>query len=189
MNNLKKKDFIFENVSILKGVGKKLTQYLLNKKINTLNDLIWNFPYSSTDRSNLVELDKLEIGKILTIKVKVVKYYFPRISNLPNKILCKDSKGSIDIVYFNSREGYLRKIFPLNQWVIISGKIHYFKKKYQITNPEYVTNTDNEEYIKKIIPKYSLTDGLTEKSYRKIIEQVINNLPDSVHDFLAAHKS
>jgi len=178
MNNLKKKDFIFENVSILKGVGKKLTQYLLNKKINTLNDLIWNFPYSSTDRSNLVELDKLEIGKILTIKVKVVKYYFPRIRNLPNKILCKDSKGSIDIVYFNSREGYLRKIFPLNQWVIISGKIHYFKKKYQITNPEYVTNTDNEEYIKKIIPKYSLTDGLTEKSYRKIIEQVINNLPD-----------
>ena len=34
------------------------------------------------------------------------------------------------------------------------------------------------EYVKKNIPKYSLTEGLNEKSYRKIIEKVINNLPN-----------
>ena len=178
MTNLKKKEFIFEKVNKIKGVGVKLSKYLKNKRIDTINDLIWDFPYSSTDRSNLVELDKLEIGKIATIKVKVIKYNFPRIRNLPNKILCKDNKASIDIVYFNSREGYLRKIFPINKWIIISGKVNFFKNRYQITNPDYVTDIDKEDYVKKIIPKYSLSSGLKEKSYRKIIEQVLDKIPD-----------
>ena len=28
-----------------------------------------------------------------------------------------------------------QKTFPVNEWVIISGKINFFNKKYQITNP------------------------------------------------------
>ena len=66
---------------------------------------------------------------------------------------------------------------PINKWVLISGKINFYKTKYQITNPSYITSIDNMEYVKKNIPKYSLTEGLNEKSYRKIIEKVINNLP------------
>ena len=100
--------------------------------------MLWNFPQGFTDRSNIRKLDTLEIGKITTINVKVIKYNFPRIRNLPNKVLCEDEKGKIDIVFFNSREGYIRKILPLNSFVIISGKINYYKKKYQITNPAYV---------------------------------------------------
>ena len=113
----------------------------------------------------------------------VKKLNFPRIRNLPNKINCEDKTGKIDIIYFNSREGYLRKIFPLNKWVIISGKINYFNKKYQITNPEYVTTLDNQEYVIKNIPKYNLTKGINEKKYRSISEQVINNLP-TIDDWL-----
>ena len=65
----------------------------------------------------------------------------------------------------------------MNEWLIISGKINYFNKKYQITNPEYVTKLDNQEYVIKNIPKYNLTKGINEKKYRFISEQVINNLP------------
>ena len=140
--------------------------------------MLWNFPQGFTDRSNVQTLDKLEIGKITTIKVKVTKYNFPRIRNLPNKVICEDQKGKIDIVFFNSREGYIRKILPLNSLVIISGKINYFKKKYQITNPAYVVPINKEDYVNKIIPKYSLTEGLTEKIYRKLIDQVLNNITD-----------
>ena len=49
------------------------------------------------------------MGKIQSIKVQVKKLNFPRLRNLPNKIICADETGKIDIVYFNSREGYLRK--------------------------------------------------------------------------------
>ncbi len=125
MDLIKKNNFLFKNVISLKGVGKKLSNYLKNKKIEKINDLLWNFPYSYTDRSELVNLSKLEIGKIFTIKIKVIKYNFPRIRNLPNKIICEDTIGKLDLVYFNSREGYLRKILQLNEWVVVSGKLGF----------------------------------------------------------------
>ncbi len=176
--NLLKKDIIFSDVNKLKGVGKQLSKYLKNKKIEKVKDILLNLPYSETDRSKITSLNKLEIGKIQTIRVIVKKLNFPRIRNLPNKIICENESGKIEIVYFNSREGYLRKIYPLNEWVVISGKIGYFNKKYQMTNPDYVSPLDKEEYIKKVIPKYSLTKGINEKKYRLISDQVINNLPD-----------
>ena len=176
MNHLNIQDFLTKNVSTLDGVGNKTKKLLKKKKIEKIKDLLWNFPQGYTDRSNLVTLDRLEIGKISTIKVKVIKYNFPRIRNLPNRVICEDLKGKIDIVFFNSREGYIRKILPINSLVIISGKINFFKKKYQITNPAYIVPVEKEEYVNKIIPKYPLTEGLTEKVYRKLIEQVLKKV-------------
>ena len=181
--DLLKKDFIFENVSKLKGVGNQLSKYLKKKKIEKIKDIILNLPYSETDRSKLYKLNELEIGKIQTIKVKVTKLNFPRIRNLPNKIICEDETGKIDIVYFNSREGYLRKLYPKNEWLIISGKINFFNKKYQITNPDYVTTIENKDFVVTNIPKYNLTKGINEKKYRAISDQVIKNIP-KIEDWL-----
>ena len=128
-------------------------------------------------------MNELEVGRIQTVKVVVKKLNFPRIRNLPGKIICEDETGKIEIIYFNSREGYLRKLYPLNEWIIISGKVNYFNKKYQMTNPDYVTTLDNQEYVVKNIPKYNLTKGINEKKYRLISEQVIKNIPQ-ISDWL-----
>tara|TARA_B100001057_G_C22846461_1_gene949248 strand:- start:694 stop:2739 length:2046 start_codon:yes stop_codon:yes gene_type:complete len=178
-----KKDFIFSEINKVKGVGPQLSKYLKKKRIEKIKDVILNFPYSETDRSKIYKLNELEIGKIQSIKVKVKKLNFPRIRNLPSKIICEDETGKIDIVYFNSREGYLRKLFPVNEWVIISGKINHYNKKYQITNPDYVTKIENQDYVVKSIPKYNLTKGINEKKYRSISEQVIKSIP-TVDDWL-----
>ena len=123
MEIFKNKDDLFKNISFLKGVGPKLSKYLKNKRIEKINDLLWHFPYSSTDRSSMVTLNKLEVGKIQTLKVKVKKYNFPRIRNLPNKVICEDDFGKIDVVFFNSRENYINSILIilLNQCYI--GKL------------------------------------------------------------------
>ena len=158
-----KKDFIFSSIDNLRGVGPQLSKYLKKKKIEKIKDVILNLPYSETDRSKIYKLKDLEVGKIQTVKILVKKLNFPRIRNLPNKISCEDETGKIEIVYFNSREGYLRKLFPLNKFIIVSGKINYFNKKYQITNPDYVASLENKEYVAKNIPKYNLTKGINEK--------------------------
>ena len=106
MNQPNIKDFLTMNVSTLNGVGIKTKKLLKKKKIEKISDLLWNFPQDYTDRSYLESLDKLEIGKITTIKVKVIKYNFPRIRNLPNRIICEDEKGKIDIVFFYSNLFY-----------------------------------------------------------------------------------
>ena len=78
--------------------------------------------------------------------------------------------------FFNSYEGYIKKILPLNSKIIISGKVVYYKNKYQITNPTYISS--DKKGIRKIDSKYSLTEGLTEKIYRKLIEQVLDKISD-----------
>ena len=157
MEIFKNKDDLFKNISFLKGVGPKLSKYLKNKRIEKINDLLWHFPYSSTDRSSMVTLNKLEVGKIQTLKVKVKKYNFPRIRNLPNRVICADDFGKIDVVFFNSRENYIKAVLPINKWILLSGKINYYKNKFQITNPDYITSVEKIDYVKKNIAKYSLT--------------------------------
>ena len=181
--NFLKKDFIFQDVNKLKGVGEKLSKYLRKKRIEKIKDILLNLPYSETDRSQLSKLGTVVTGRINTIKVLVKKLNFPRIRNLPNKIICEDETGEIEIVYFNSREGYLRKIFPLNKWIIASGKVSSFRNKIQMTNPDYVTNIENSDYVIKNIPKYNLTKGINEKKYRFISEQITKNLP-RINDWL-----
>ena len=177
MSHSKSYEFLLKDISTLKRVGQKTKKILKKKKIETLFDVLLHLPQAFVDRSNLININELEIGKICTIKVQVIKYNIPRIRNLPNTVKCEDSTGKIDIVFFNSREGYIRKILPLNEWVIISGKVNFYNKKYQITNPAYVVPLEKEDFVKRIIPRYSLTEGITEKVYRNIIEQVLKKLP------------
>ena len=173
MDNYK---YLLQDLTKLKGVGNKTATILKRKKINNLFDLLFRLPQSYTDRTQKLKVNELQVGKITTINVVVKKYSFPRIRNLPNKVICEDETGTIDCVFFNSYEGYIRKILPLNKEVTISGKINYFKKRYQITNPNYVSKESS--LIEKIHNKYSLTEGISEKVYNKIINQILENLPN-----------
>ena len=78
--------------------------------------------------------------------------------------------------FFNSYEGYIKKILPLNTEIIISGKINFFRNKYQITNPTQVK--ESNENILETQNKYSLTEGLTINKYNNIINEVLKELPD-----------
>ena len=173
---MNKYEYLLKDLTKIKGVGIKTSSILKKKGIYNLFDLIWKLPQSFTDRSIKSKINELQIGKISTIDVVVKKYSFPRIRNLPNKVICEDDTGSIDCVFFNSYEGYIRKILPLNENVIISGKINYFRNKYQITNPTYISKESS--LIEKVHSKYSLTEGISEKQYNKIINKVLETLPD-----------
>ena len=94
---------------------------------------MWKLPKSYTDRSLSSKIKDLRIGETQTITIIPKKYSFPRVRNLPNRVLCSDETGEIDCIFFNSFEGYVRKILPLNTEITISGKITLYKNKYQIT--------------------------------------------------------
>tara|TARA_Y100000768_G_scaffold97449_1_gene71037 strand:- start:204 stop:2255 length:2052 start_codon:yes stop_codon:yes gene_type:complete len=175
MNNKTTYQYLLSDLSSLNGVGQKTKNILKKKNINNLFDLLWKLPKSYTDRSQSTKIEDLKTGEIQTITIVPVKYNFPRIRNLPNRVVCKDETGQIDCVFFNSYEGYIKKILPLSKEITVSGKIGYFRNKYQITNPKYVS--EDSSIIQQIHNKYSLTDGISEKVYNKIINQIIKNLP------------
>ena len=169
-------DYLLSDISTIKGIGTKIGKLFRKKNINTIFDLLWNLPRDFVDRSNVFPINELQVGKVQTITVVVKKYNFPRIRNLPNKVMCEDETGKLDCIFFNSYEGYIKKILPLNTKVTISGKIGYYNKKYQITNPTHLSQDPNS--VKKIDKSYSLTEGLNNKLYNKIIQEVLKNIPN-----------
>ena len=175
MTNKSNYEYLLSDLTKLKGVGSKTTALLKKKKINNIFDLLWKLPKSYTDRSHSVKIKDLKIGENQTITIIPQKYSFPRIRNLPNKVTCSDETGEIDCIFFNSYEGYVKKILPLGKEITVSGKIGFFRNKYQLTNPKYIS--EDSLLIKQKHNTYSLTDGISEKIYNKIINQIITNLP------------
>ena len=175
MNYKTNYEYLLSDLSSLKGVGTKTKNLLKKKNINNLFDLLWKLPKSYTDRSLSSKIKDLKIGEIQTVTIIPQKYNFPRIRKLPNRVLCSDETGEIDCIFFNSYEGYIKKILPLGKEITVSGKIGHFRNKYQITNPKYVS--EDSSLIKQTHNKYSLTEGISEKIYNKILNQIINNLP------------
>ena len=175
MNNKSNYKYLLSDLSNLKGVGIKTTNLLRKKNINNIFDLLWKLPKSYTDRSRSSNIEDLRISEVQTVTVVPKKYSFPRTKNLPNKVLCSDKTGELDCIFFNSYEGYIKKILPLNKEVTISGKVGIFRNRYQLTNPKYIS--EDSSLIKQKHNSYSLTEGISEKVYNNIINQIINNLP------------
>ena len=169
-------NYLLSDINNIKGIGSKTAKLFKKKNINRVIDLLYSLPRDTMDRSNLKKINELQIGKIETLIVNVKKYNFPRIRNLPNRVFCEDETGKIECVFFNSYEGYIKKILPINTKITISGKIGYFRDKYQITNPTYISSDKNS--IAKLFSNYNLTEGLGEIKYRNILNNVLKNIPD-----------
>ena len=75
-------EYLLSDINYIKGIGLKTSKLFKKKNINTIFDLLWSLPRDSIDRTNLVKINELQIGKIQTITLNVRKYNFTRIRNL-----------------------------------------------------------------------------------------------------------
>ena len=74
-------EYLLQDINRIKGIGIKTSKLFKKKNINSVFDLLWNLPRSSVDRTNLVKINELQIGKIQTIKVNVIFHLFIRLEN------------------------------------------------------------------------------------------------------------
>ncbi len=169
-------EYLLSPINKIKGVGKKTLSSFNKKKIFTIFDLLWHLPISKIETAEDTEIDDLQVGRNYNIKVIPIKYYFPRIRNLPNKVLCEKNGVKLDCIFFNSYEGYIKKLLPLNKEIIIHGKANNFRNKFQFVNP--TTKKTNNLNIINEDSKYSLSEGLTLNKYNQVINSVFQNLPD-----------
>ena len=169
-------EYLLSPIDKIRGVGKKTLSSFSKKKIFTIFDLLWHLPVSRIETADDTEVKDLQVGKNYNIKVTPIKYNFPRIRNLPNRVICEKSGVKLDCIFFNSYEGYIRKLLPLNEEIIIHGKANNFRNRFQFVNPR-TKNTNNLNLINDD-SKYSLSNGLTSNKYNQIINKVLQNLPE-----------
>ena len=92
-------EYLLSSLDKIKGIGKKTVKLFLKKKIYTIFDLLWHQPISKIETSKTTNIDDLQIGKTHSIKLIPLKYNFPRIRNLPNRVICLSSEKKIGGIY------------------------------------------------------------------------------------------
>ena len=169
-------DFLYQNVEKLKGIGPKKASYFKNLNINTVIDIFYNLPTRSIDRTQDIDFKNLEKGQTITTLVKVKKHHFPFNPKLPYVIECEKGSLIINIIYFSIRGNFLRKKYPENKELIISGKVSFYKSNLSIAHPDYIEEIENEDKLRTFENIYPLTRGITLKDIRIVLNDAKNHL-------------
>ena len=133
--------YLLSDLSSLRGVGVKTKNLLKKKNLNSIFDLLWKLPKSYTDRSLSSKIKDLKINETQTITIIPQKYSFPRVRNLPNRVLCKDETGQIDCVFFNSYEGYIKKYYLLGKRLRLVVKLNFLEINTNLQTPNIYQKT------------------------------------------------
>ncbi len=171
-------DLLLSPINKLKGVGPKLENIINKLGINLNVHFLWHFPYRIIEKKYYENIHDAPINQLVTIKIEVIKHYPSKFRRQPYRVSCLANEIPIDIVYFNARHPVVRSVLPLKSFKMISGKLEFFKNKFQITHPASVENISDIQLLREKEPVYSLTAGLNMKSFIKLSNQVLQLLPN-----------
>jgi ATP-dependent DNA helicase RecG len=192
-------------IQFVKGIGPVRAAVLKTIGIDSLQKLLYYFPYDYLDRSRItkiVELPKLvEPGNEVTVIGSVfrseVKYTRNR-----KKIFfltIKDETGYVTCVFYGAVE-WFQKAFEVGEILAVSSVPELDKyNRVQFVHPEFdrlKTKDDEDEtdwnsllHTGSIIPKYSSGEdlrnaGLDNRGFRRILKNAINNNLNSLTEHL-----
>lgn len=165
-----------------------ITPYYLKKfqklGINTIEDLILYFPRRYNDFTNLMPISNLSAGQVATIQGKILKIksvsIFRRHINITEAII-EDATGKVKAVWFN--QPYLVKVLEEGAAVSLSGKIEFYRKGIQISNPMYekIDAVGDLTHTGRLVPVYPETAGLTSRYIRNLVKRFVilgKEIPD-----------
>ncbi len=100
----------------------------------------------------------------------------------PTQILCNDKAGNTIIIqFFNSNYlDYWLKKLPIGEWRMISGKLERTTRP-TINHPDFIEEIQNASKIPSIQAIYPAGEGLTQKTFANIRDQIFTLLPDKIN--------
>ncbi|MEW4466746.1 ATP-dependent DNA helicase RecG [Parasphingorhabdus sp. JC815] len=168
---------LFGETQSLKGVGKVLAKPLEKLRLTRIKDLLYHKPSYWMRRKRVQELDEADVGLTIIAEVTPTDYRSggPR---SPFRVQAVDTQGNhISLTFFGKNTGWPRKLLPLGDSKIISGKLERYGDELQMLHPD-VLETSEENEIALIEPIYPLSDGLGNKRMGQLIAQSIELAPD-----------
>jgi len=169
-------DFNFETpIQYVKGVGPKLSRILEKKGIRTIEDALFFAPRIYEDRTIPKPISKVRIGEEVTLLVRVLNSKSYKIGRKKRfKVLVTDGTGQITLNWFFPFPGLIDEFTP-NSMFYVYGKVDFFGGFLTINHPEYEKVLENKRTLNfgRIVPVYSETEGLKQKTIRKIIAETL----------------
>lgn len=182
---------LFAETQSLKGIGKALAKPLEKLKLTRIKDLLYHEPSYWMHRKRVETLDEQDVDETIIAEVTPVDYRSggPR---SPFRVHATDGEGNaVSLTFFGRNTGWPKKLLPLNEAKIVSGKLERYGDELQILHPD-VLELAEEEQISLVEPIYPLSDGLGNKRMFQLVEQAIDltpDLPEWIEPSLLASKS
>ena len=178
-------------VENLPGIGSSL-KYKLNKlAIETVEDLIYHFPFRYEDFSQIKLIENITPGEKLSVQGVVwqIKNIRTRMGKFLTSATVADQSGAIDVIWFN--QPYLTKTIKAGLPISLSGKVDLSGPKPVLISPSYeiirqpsAVNSQQTLHTGRLVPIYPETGGLSSKWFRAKISGLLPEYLKTQSDFL-----
>ncbi len=144
----------------LKGVGpqraEKLKKYF---EIETVRDLLYNFPFRYVDRTKFYRINELMEGMdYIQLRGQITDFDAPEGVGSKRRIKAffTDGTGYIHLVWFNGLK-YVTSNYKVGEEIIIFGKPSFFNGQFSIVHPE-IELVAKASVEGQMMPRYHMTD-------------------------------
>ncbi|MGC3972113.1 MAG: ATP-dependent DNA helicase RecG [Pirellulales bacterium] len=183
-------------VQFLKGVGPQKAELLAKLDLHTAADCLFNFPRDYQDLTDLQSVAELEADKLVRLRGTVVEIeqrggYTGR-SMLGVLMQCGEGATAdyVRCLWFNMP--HMRKQFEHGRQFLITGKAKKKGGRWEFSHPRAQRlEEEPADSGHKILPVYSLTEGLYQPTVRKAVQASLDGCLDQLEEvfppeFLAA---
>ena len=187
-------------VTALPGIGADSAKLLQRMEIRTVGDLLWHLPRTYADFSKFTPLRQVRAEQEQTVEAVLGRIAQRRTATgkLMTEIELLDPADrmptNVRATWFGRQ--FIKERFPEGQLVRLSGRVRWFGRALQLSNPKIEPATAEAVHTGRIVPMYRLTEGLKEGVLRRwlhtaveggpkrtpVVREVVETLPASVRE-------
>lgn len=173
------------SIEEVKGVGPKTAEIFRGAGIETVRDLIEFLPRTYDDYSSAERIADMVPGKVtIRAHIESVKTnYIRRNMQVTNAVLVDDAGDKVQAVWFN--QAYRQRQLEKGGDFYFTGEFGLKRGRYQLTSPSCEAAHNLPVASDKIIPVYSLKNGLKPSLTKKVmaaVKPLITMLPETLPD-------
>ncbi|MBB3974895.1 ATP-dependent DNA helicase RecG [Rhizobium azooxidifex] len=178
-------DPLFASLASLPGIGPKtgelFAKLLGHESIDDCRviDLVFHLPHSLIDRRNQPGIMHAPQGAIVTVSGRVDRHQPPPPgkSSVPYRVFLHDDTGELALTFFRAKGDWLTKSLPVDEQVIVSGKVDWFNGRASMVHPDFMVKASEAATMPLVEPVYGLTAGLSPRTLRKAVEAAVERVP------------
>ncbi len=170
-----------QSVTEAPGVGPKTAELLGELGVRTLEDALFDLPRGYQDRSRLRKISELVPGRLDTVQGTIRSRGTIRLGMRQGfEVIVEDQTGAVRAKWFHAHRG-MESRFEEGARVVFAGRFDRPRVKsgaselLEVVHPEIevLDEEDGPESFARITPVYALTEGLGQKTRRKIQEGIV----------------
>jgi ATP-dependent DNA helicase RecG len=177
-------------LSCLKGVGPKRSAFFAQKGLHTIVDLLFFTPFRYEDRRRITPISQVQEGIPALVRGQVVfgreERFYPSRKRL-FKILIRDEKAGMELIWFNYRRSFLTRLTARGTELLAYGPVSTNRGRRQVIHPDTtVVRTEGCVEALGFRPVYSVIDGIPVSTLRAAISTALSHHLSSLIDPLPA---